>query len=243
MAKLDKELAYREFVDLDNRLIHAPYIPEIEFYTHIQSGDVDWVKKETSQGFHLKEGFGKLSDNSLRNLRYHFIITAATIARYCIHAGMSLEESYEISDIYIRKADVCTSSDEISALHPLMCVEYAKRMKALRNDKIFSLPVTKCINYIYANLHKRITVTMLAEEVGLNPNYLSRLFVKETGSSINEYIRTRKLETARKMLIFSDYSPAEIAGNLAFPSQSYFTEVFRKHTGMSPAKYRSLNSN
>ena len=81
-------------------------------------------------------------------------------------------------------------------------------------------------------------VEELAEYVDLNPSYLSRLFKKEVGTSISEYIRRQKLETAKNMLVYSEYRPAEIATTLAFPSQSYFTEIFHKYTGLTPKEYR-----
>ena len=52
-----------------------------------------------------KKGLGKLSDNALQNFKYHFVITTAIVARYCIKGGMELPKAYSISDFYIQKAD------------------------------------------------------------------------------------------------------------------------------------------
>lgn len=109
-----------------------------------------------------------------------------------------------------------------------MCVDYTIRMKNLRKKKICSQPVAKCIDYICESLHTRITLDTLADHVGLNPSYLSRLFKAETGQTISAYISDKKVETACNMLIYSEYSPVEIATILCFPNQSYFTNVFRK---------------
>jgi AraC-like DNA-binding protein len=54
------------------------------------------------------------------------------------------------------------------------------------------------------------------------------------------YIQKKKIETAQNMLKYSDYSPAQIASILAFPTQSYFVEVFKKRVGMTPKKYQEL---
>ena len=78
--------------------------------------------------------------------------------------------------------------------------------------------------------------------MNLSAPYFSRLFKKETGYSVSEYILNKKLETAKSMLTSSSYSIAEISASLAFPSQSYFTNVLKKDCGMTPKDYRSKNS-
>lgn len=236
-----QELFYREFVQRENEFIRAPYNPEIEFYSTIKAGDVERVKELCKVSFLDKPGLGVLSDNPLQNIKYHFVVTTALVARYCIEGGMDLSAAYSLSDFYIQKADHCKNTAEISALHPIMCIDYAKKMRNLRKKSICSKQIAQCIDYIYDNLHARITVEELATHVKLNPSYLSRLFKKEIGTSISEYIRRQKLETAKNMLVYSDYRPAQIASILAFPSQSYFTEIFHKYTGLTPMDYRKQN--
>lgn len=233
-----KELAYREFLQRENNIFRAPYQPELEFYAVIQSGDVNKTKEMCRESLLEKQGLGILSQNPLNNIRYHFIITTAMIARYCIEGGMELSVGYALSDYYIQKADLCDRPEQIAGLHSMMCLDYAKRMNLLKKTNVCSKPVVKCIDYIYENLHTRITIKTLADYVSLNPSYLSRLFKKETGMTINNYIMEKKTATAENMLLYSEYSPAEIAAILAYPSQSYFSSVFKKKTGLSPLQYR-----
>lgn len=235
----EKELAYQEYVQRENMVLHAPYTPELEFYSVIQSGDVEKTRELCRQSLLEKEGLGVLSKNRLRHFQYHFVITTAIVARYCIRGGMELSVAYSLSDFYIQKVDICQKPEEINELHTTMCLDYAKRMKNLRKKKICSSQVAKCLDYIYEHMHTRITVEILAEHVKLSPGYLSRLFKKELGVGISEYIRAKKIETAKNMLVYSEYTPSEIASTLAFPSQSYFTEIFRKQEGVTPGVYRA----
>ena len=239
---VNKELFLKEFVQREDEFLRAPYNPEIEFYTSVKSGDVERVRElTTKEPLVDKPGLGKLSDNPLQNLKYHFVITTALVARYCIQGGMDLSDAYGLSDYFIQKGDRCIRLEDLSRLHQKMSIEYARRMRELRKKPICSVQIAQCIDYIYDHLHARITVSDLAEHVHLNESYLSRLFKKEVGISISEYIRRQKLETAKNMLVYSDYHSAEIASFLAFPSQSYFTEIFRKYTGMTPVEYRKEN--
>ncbi len=233
-----KEMFYKEYIQREDEFVRAPYNPEIEFYSTIKAGDVIKTKELCKDRLVDKPGLGRLSPDPLQNLKYHFVITTALVARYCIQGGMDLSAAYGLSDFYIQKADKCKKPNEVSKLHPVMCLDYAKRMRNLRKNTVCSLQISKCIDYIYDHLHARITVEELAEYVDLNPNYLSRLFKKEIGTTISEYIRRQKLETAKNMLLYSEYKPGEIALILAFPSQSYFSEKFKKHTGLTPKEYR-----
>ena len=241
---IKKDLVYREFMQRESGFVRAPYNPELEFYAKIKSGNLEEVKEHCNKHpFVVEEGWGKLSKNRLQNMKYHFTITTAMLARYCIEGGLELSTSYALSDFYISKADTVTKESDITALHLLMCLDYTKRMKNMRKKKIQSRPVAQCLDYIHDHLHTRITVDVLAELTNLNPNYISRLFKKETGVTISQYIRSQKILTAQNMLIYSDYSTAEIAQILAFPNQSYFTEIFHKMTGLTPLKYRNENLN
>ena len=234
---ISKDWIYKEYINRENMIIHAPYEPEMEFYSYVKNGDLDKVNVYLKRDFTAMPGLGKLSDNEIRNFRYHFIITAAMISRACIDAGLSLEQAYSLSDFYIQKVDKINSLKEIDQLHKKMVVDYTKLMKKTKASTVYSKPVVQCINFIYAHLHMRITLDRLASEVSLSPGYLSRLFKKEMGMSVSEYISTQKIETAKNMLRYSDYSPAQIASILGYPSQSYFTECFRKATSVTPKRF------
>lgn len=232
-------LLYKEFINRENSITHASYHPELEFYDAIKSGNVKKVKALCKESLSEKEGLGELSKNALQNLKYHFVITAAMITRYCIEGGMDFKAAYTLSDYYILTADACASAGDISALHQTMCIDYAKRMNNLKKQHIYSKHVSDCIDYIYDHLHTRITLEGLAEEIGLSASHLSRLFKQEMGMPVSTYVQHKKIETAKSMLSYSDFPVSEIASVLAFSSQSYFSEVFRRHTNMTPLQYRS----
>jgi len=166
------------------------------------------------------------------------VISAALIARMCIEGGMTLSESYGLSDYYIRLADTETSLERLSALHVEMSMEYVSRMRKLSSVKVFSRPVATCIDYILEHLDTRIKMSSLSAVTGLSSSYLSRIFKEETGVTVTAFILDKKLETARNMLEYSEYPVSWITNTLAFPSESYFCKVFKDAYGTPPARYR-----
>lgn len=238
---MTEDLLYQEYLKRENEILHAPYNPELEFYSYVQAGDVKKVTELCNDDLHKKEGLGILSDNFLRHIKYHFVITTALVARYCIEGGMEMSSAYSLSDFYINKADQAIKPETISELHKKMCIDYTKRMQELRKQKVCSPHIAKALDYIYDNLHTKISVPVLAAYIGINESYLSRLFKQETGQSITTYIQNKRIDTAKNMLIYSDHSISQIAHVLAFPSQSYFTELFKNKVGMTPAMFRAEN--
>ncbi|MCR4847177.1 MAG: AraC family transcriptional regulator [Eubacterium sp.] len=235
----DNALNYRLFVQRQEEFIRADYHAEFRQYNKIKNGDVEGVRerfKIARQKF--QEGRGTLSDNPLRNIIYHLVVSAAVISRMCIDGGMDLDTAYTLSDIYIKRADEAKEIEEVVDLIAEMQIDYAKRMRELKKVNTVSIHIRRSIDYIYDNLHKQLTVAQLAEKVGLSTGYYSRLFVKETGMNVNQFINDAKIQTAKNMLRYSDFSIVDIAISLGYSSQSTFSSTFKKVTGLTPKVYR-----
>ena len=165
---IQQELFYKEFVRRESNILRAPYNPELEFYSAIKSGDVAKTREICRESLLDKPGLGMLSEDYLQNIKFHFVITAALVARYCIEGGMEVAVSYGLSDFYIQKADRCKTPQEVADLHPIMCLDYAKRMRNLRKEKICSRHVASCIDYICDHLHSVITRWLSLPGYGTN---------------------------------------------------------------------------
>ncbi|MCM1166480.1 MAG: AraC family transcriptional regulator [Ruminococcus sp.] len=235
----EKQLKYMEFVQRETADRHHTNAEEMYQYELLKAGD----PKAVEEGVRMFSSDlpGHLSNDPLRNYKYLFVAAITLACRSAIAGGMASERAFNISDLYIMKMDNLQTVDEVKALHADMFAFYTKEMAALDKTAVYSRPITQCLDYIYEHLHERIRVTDLAAHVGLNESYLSTLFKKSTGSSISEYILSKRMEAARNMLKFSDYSYAEISAILAFSSQSHFIRVFKKYVGQTPKEYRDMS--
>ncbi len=218
---------------------HASFDREVAFYESVRSGDIELVRVFASPLF--SEGCGVLSEDPLRNLKYHFIISTALIARSCINGGLSTEESYQMSDLYINRADKARSETEIRALHSEMIEGYTRRMRQVRLGGVYSKQIVRAVDHIVSHLHGRILINDTAAELGISPSYLSRLFKAETGLAFSDYVNRTKSEEAANLLLFSEYSDLEISNLFGFSSQSHFIRTFRKYMGVTPKEYKRRN--
>lgn len=241
MGYQDEWLLFEAGDDIDE-IEHRHPTEEFMFYRAVMSGDVEAVRKNCEQGrFVESEGVGVLSRNPVTNFKYHFVITTAMITRLCRQSGMELEQAFRLSDFYIQKLDDIHTVEGVKSLHDEMVIDYAEKMRRHFRNDTNSKHINACKEYIYSHIKERITIEDLADEFGVSASYLSRLFKKETGISVSAYIRQQKIEIAKNLLQFSDYSIIDIANRLSFSSQSHFIQQFRESVGMTPKKYRDLH--
>ncbi|MBR0145515.1 MAG: helix-turn-helix transcriptional regulator [Eubacterium sp.] len=237
----NRELDYRLYIQRDEEFVRTDVRQEFSRYETIVSGDVEKAKRNYAEvRGNFFEGKGVLSQNPLRNSIYHLVVSIGVIARMCVEAGLPHSEAYTISDIYIQKADVSKTVDEVLDLLGQAHVDFAERMRKLRKTTgKYSLYVRHAIDYIYDHLHQPLKMEELAEKEGLSPGYFSKLFAKEVGTTVKAYILQVKVRTAANMLGNLDYSISDIAYSLGFSSQSAFTTAFKQLMGQTPAAYRS----
>lgn len=98
--------------------------------------------------------------------------------------------------------------------------------------------VQKVFRYIADHLNEDLTREQLAMVAFVNPAYLSRLFRKETGMVLTDYILQEKMRKAADLLQSTDRSISEIADGLHYGNFSYFARLFRKVHGVTPQDYR-----
>lgn len=98
--------------------------------------------------------------------------------------------------------------------------------------------ITKIKEYAQQHPQEELGREQLASYVFLNPAYLSRLFRKETGQSLTEYVLEVKIGHARRLLEESNLKVGAVAEAIGYTHFSYFAKLFKKMTGMSPHEYR-----
>ncbi|MEZ4969562.1 MAG: AraC family transcriptional regulator [Flavobacteriaceae bacterium] len=94
------------------------------------------------------------------------------------------------------------------------------------------------LNYIHENLHKNLSVKELADFCHLNTDYFSRVFNENFGMRPNKYIQSKRIERAQLLLLSTNNSLKQIAEKVGLENLSYFTRIFKTHTGVTPGAFR-----
>lgn len=181
---------------------------------------------------------GKMSSSELRQQKYSFICMATLASRSAIRGGLPAETAFSLSDLYCQRIDLLSDLTHIQNLTFTMMTDYCDRVRAVQQRPEVSPIIENCLSYISVHLHETITLEQLSDHCGLCSRSLSLRFKKEVGMGIPEYIHREKIQEAEYLLQHSAYSLSEITSFLNYPSQSYFTQIFKKYTQLTPQQFR-----
>ncbi len=106
-----------------------------------------------------------------------------------------------------------------------------------RTEKRVILQIEK---YVQDHIEERISRDEIAKDAGFTSDYISRLFRKETGISLSEFIMKKKIERSRELIESDADSISNIAMSLGYNSFSYFSEIFKRQTGYLPSEYKRI---
>ena len=98
--------------------------------------------------------------------------------------------------------------------------------------------ITGITRYLQEHLAEEISLSVLAEQFHLNPQYISQLFKSEIGVNFLAYLTNIRMEKAKKLLLTTALSIAEVAEQSGYGDYRVFTKVFKKSEGVTPSQYR-----
>ncbi len=213
--------------NLENKILHCiqasdrkevlPLLKRLMSVVHIEESlNIEQIKKKFIQVYYL------IHRKSIEcEARYENAIKLNKTAMESIHHLHSLEE---ISAWLIKSInDILDLMEESSKYNN-------------------NLLVYKVQKYVEKNYKSTTSLMHITKDLQVSYNYLSNLFNKETNMSFNDYLQTIRIEESKKLLLSSDMALTEIALEVGFSNQSYFTKIFKKMTGLSPGKYRKLKT-
>ncbi len=95
-------------------------------------------------------------------------------------------------------------------------------------------------DFLDEHTHTAVDMEELAHNLHVGYSWFRRMFKQQTGESPNHYHLSRRIEEARRLLVDTDLSVKQIAERQGYDSQNYFSEIFKKKTGLSPEDFRKL---
>ena len=202
----------------------------------VRKGDVaslsEWIR--TAPGVRG----GTLASDQLRQMKNTFIVSATLSARAAIRGGMDVGDAFPLSDVFIQRMELLNSMERLVNLQYHMVLEFTERVARIRRGSNPTKLTTEVSNYIQHHLSEPIRVEAIARALFLSRPYLSAKFREETGQTLTDFILCEKAEEAKRLLRYTDKTPAAIAVYLGFSSQSHFSRVFKKYAAQTPVEFR-----
>lgn len=113
---------------------------------------------------------------------------------------------------------------------------FVESLKSCQENRYIKL--TK--EYIEKNYRRDITLDSIAEEVNLNPAYLSSLFKEITGCNIVKYINQLRIEESKRLLLQTELTIQDISRHVGYNNQQSFIRFFKMFEGTTPGKFREI---
>lgn len=141
------------------------------------------------------------------------------------------------------------AGEELKRLHR---VEECRELVIVSINHVFDLlgnlkrnyyrpEIVKILEYMHGHLEDKITLAELANHVNLNESYLCRMFKKEVGQSITDYLNLLRIEKAKELLQSTDLLVKEVGAKVGIHNPYYFNRLFKKLTDDTPMSYREQN--
>lgn len=208
---------------------------EIGLYADaIRKGDL----KQVERLFQKQVLYHQFYSSQPKQNLYNLISLSALLGKVAVDTGLDFLETASVGSTMISLAEGLTTPSDFVATFKKMVLGYCNQIeKEIHNDK-YSKSIKKAVNYIDKHVHDPLSLEDIAKYVKLSRPYLSQLFSKEVGISLQTYIQNRKIKESENLIRYTKMPIAEIASSLSYCSQSYFTEVFKKQMGLTPLEYR-----
>ena len=209
---------------------------EQQLLDNIRRGNIDEIQRiANSPQTHQ----GNLNFYSTRYIKDMFICAVTLAARAAINGGLALETAYQLSDFYIQTVENVVTAKEVYELMDTMYLDYVRRTHDSKLGVNVPNDLDSILQYIRHGTHIPLKVSDVAEFAHLSVSQLERRFKSTLGFLPADFILRCKMEEAKNLLKYTNKSISEISQILAFSSQAYFTNVFKKAYGCTPKEFRN----
>jgi AraC-like DNA-binding protein len=234
----DKSMEEFHTLDEQAERTHHTYQEERVLLSYVRDGIVE---KALEQNMLIDADTGRLSQNDLEHWKRVVIVAITLCTRAAIEGGLPPSEAYKISDYYIRKSDDCKGIPALIKIRNQAVKELTQRVAIEKNKRKTSTYVEATKDYVGRHYREKIYLDDIADKMGINNSYLSKLFKAETGENLQDYIVRIRVEKAANLLTYSNESISYIAEYVNFPSQSYMGKMFKRYKNTSPNEYRKIH--
>lgn len=233
-----KEMLKRKlFAKLSNNGAHVSYAFERETNLAVLNGDTVHIKN-AMESLYNSGRIGILSNKGeLRNIINFGIIAVSTNIRVALRHGMDFEVAYSLNDHYVYLLEKQNTFNDVISCIENELIDLSHQIEKYR---IKGMPpaIIRAYHELLSNVTSEVKLNDLAAMINMSPNYFSSLFKKWIGISFTQFRALTRVNYSLTLLTATDKSISEIADELGFSDQAYFTNIFKYFTKVTPGQFR-----
>ena len=197
-----------------------------------QSGKADQLLSMFSES-----SFEKRTADNLRNMKNYCIIMNTLLRKAAEQGGVHPIYLDSLSSSFALKIEQIYTEEGISAIMPEMLRAYFRLVRR-HSLASYSQTVQRVIVMIDGDLSADLSLAALAKAQNISKGYLATIFKQETGKTISEFVRERRIKHAKRLLATTQLQIQTIASQCGIMDLQYFSKIFKKITGKTPKEYR-----
>lgn len=186
------------------------------------------------------ELFERRTTDPVRNAKNYCIIMNTLLRKAAEQGGVHPIYLDRVSSGFAHKIEQMSQLSENAPLMHEMFRSYCRLVRK-HTMKQYSPTVQKIILLIDSDLSSSLSLKTLSEMLNISPGYLSTLFRRETGTTVSDYIRDKRIRHAIHLLSTTHLQVQTVALHCGIMDVQYFSKIFKKQTGMTPKEYREAS--
>lgn len=179
----------------------------------------------------------KRTSDELRNIKNYMIIFNTLLRKGVELGNVHPFYIHNLSTHFALKIEEIKSLTEFEKLWNEMAFSYCKLVRD-NFSKGYCPLIQNAVMLIDADLSCDLSLSAFSKKLKVNKSYFSSLFKKETGSTLTDYVNKKRIEKAKYLLRTTTEQIQNIALVCGIDDVNYFIKLFKKHTGITPKKYR-----
>lgn len=231
----------RQIRDSEADTINTTYWRVEPFFRMIKQGKTKELMDSLDLNVFDVDFHERIGKDKKKEIEYMTVSVINTFMIAAIQGGVYPPDANRIADVALTRLVSLKKLVEIPDIIKEAGYDFCKAVEKASKEKIDNRHVENAIHYIRDHLTQKFTVGDIAKNTGISSYYLCHIFKEETGKTITEYIRDKRIEAASELLLNSNHSIAYIATLFQFCDQSYFVSVFKKKMGQTPGAYRNFH--
>lgn len=176
-------------------------------------------------------------ETNVEAARSRILELVVLLSRAAIAGGADVELVFGLEFRSLKRLRELQSVEGIEAWLSRILRRFIDLVFDLRDVRYFA-HLSRVLSYTRNHFREHLTVGRVAAEAGLSAGYLSRILRSELNTTFTRYLRTLRLEEAKRLLRYGAMPVGDVGAACGFPDHSYFAKVFRRETGLSPSDYR-----
>lgn len=228
---------YIHQLKIDSETIKSPDYPvarERELLSLIAQGDY----ANANQLLNELLGFVFFSSGREMGLiKARILELVVLMSRAALEGGAAVDAILKMNNTFLAQVQKTASIEDLSVSLAAMLKRFADCVARQKSTRHAGL-IQKAVQFLNAHYAQPIDLQTVASHLHISTAHFSKVFKEETGQGFVHLLNQVRVERSKDLLRDHSISLAEIAELVGFADQSYYTKVFRKHTGMSPGQFR-----